>query len=348
MFDMEAHVDGMQTLQTDTLAAVRCTDGLDAVVAALKVVVAGVRSNRSNTPAQGSVARFELDSRQGFDRWAFYTPHGERIVSVAGLLRCDRTLVFEGGLFVWPGVRLGFRRAVHLPGDSTFEAMTLITRSLLPLVFLVDPLLSDAECDHIIGVTEPDLAVSHVSHFDADLGESSKKWRRSLQARVATNRDPIFSAISGRVAAALKIPREHAEPLQVIKYEGGGKYDAHTDYFNPELYKAQPHMLRMMDGDGSRNRHATLLWYMSDVAEGGETFFPRSGGLAHPPDPRCEGAAGLQGMKVVPSKGKALLFYSLRADGAIDPFSHHGGCPVVRGVKWVVNQWMWSKPYRHL
>ena len=59
-------------------------------------------------------------------------------------------------------------------------------------------------------------------------------------------------------------------------------------------------------------RQATLLWYMSEVGGGGETFFPRSGGLRHPPDVLCEGGAGWQGMRVTPSKGKAVLFYSLR------------------------------------
>ena len=51
---------------------------------------------------------------------------------------------------------------------------------------------------------------------------------------------------------------------------------------------------------------------MSEVGGGGETFFPRSGGLRHPPDVLCEGGAGWQGMRVTPSKGKAVLFYSLR------------------------------------
>jgi hypothetical protein len=30
----------------------------------------------------------------------------------AGLLRCERALAFEGGHFLWSGVRLGYRRNV--------------------------------------------------------------------------------------------------------------------------------------------------------------------------------------------------------------------------------------------
>ena len=33
-------------------------------------------------------------------------------------------------------------------------------------------------------------------------------------------------------------------------------------------------------------------------------------------------------------------------DGAVDPFSLHGGCPVTSGVKWAVNQRLWTKPWR--
>lgn len=100
------------------------------------------------------------------------------------------------------------------------------------------------------------------------------------------------------MAGLLKLPRAHLEPLQALRYGSEGeKYDAHTDYFDLELYKSQPRMVSMLDGDGSRNRLATLLWYMNDVARGGETFFPRSGGLPHPPDVLCEGHAGQQGMR---------------------------------------------------
>ena len=48
----------------------------------------------------------------------------------------------------------------------------------------------------------------------------------------------------------------------------------------------------------------------------------------------------------VADQGLATLFYSLRPDGAPDPFSLHGGCPPENdGVKWAVNKWVWSKNY---
>jgi prolyl 4-hydroxylase len=190
------------------------------------------------------------------------------------------------------------------------------------------------------------MEISPVSHIDSDIGKPASNWRTSTQARLPHGHDPIVNSINTRVAEVIKVSKSHQEPLQVLNYQKGQKYDTHHDFFDPSVYKNQPDMLAMVDQDGSRNRLATLLWYMSTPEAGGETAFPRAGGLARPPDFRCEGAAGQQGIKVPALKGRAVLFYSLRPDGAIDPFSLHGGCPPIGETpKWAVNQWVWSKAY---
>ena len=99
-----------------------------------------------------------------------------------------------------------------------------------------------------------------------------------------------------------------------------------VDFFDPELYKGQPEMMRSIE-NGKKNRLATLLWYMNDVEEGGETHFPRAGGTSRPDNFLCVGGAEHKGLRVRPKKRKATLFFSLRPDGAPDPFSLHGGCP---------------------
>lgn len=40
------------------------------------------------------------------------------------------------------------------------------------------------------------------------------------------------------------------------------------------------------------------------------------------------------------SAGDALFFYSLQPDAAEDALSMHGGCPVLKGVKWSATKWM--------
>ena len=44
-----------------------------------------------------------------------------------------------------------------------------------------------------------------------------------------------------------------------------------------------------------------------------------------------------------PRRGDALLFYSLHHNGSVDGRALHGGCPVVKGEKWVATKWIRDK-----
>jgi hypothetical protein len=48
---------------------------------------------------------------------------------------------------------------------------------------------------------------------------------------------------------------------------------------------------------------------------------------------------------VRPARGRAVLFYSEFPNGAVDPMSKHGGCPVLKGEKWAANLWIWNTPH---
>ena len=47
-----------------------------------------------------------------------------------------------------------------------------------------------------------------------------------------------------------------------------------------------------------------------------------------------------------PSKGSAVLFWSLKPDGSHDPAAMHTGCPVIKGSKWVAIFWIHTLPFR--
>jgi hypothetical protein len=55
--------------------------------------------------------------------------------------------------------------------------------------------------------------------------------------------------------------------------------------------------------------------------------------------PARPAACARNGLGVRPRRGDALLFFSLKPDGATqDPASLHAGCPVVRGTKWIATK----------
>lgn len=62
-----------------------------------------------------------------------------------------------------------------------------------------------------------------------------------------------------------QIPADHGEGLQVLHYQKGEKYEPHWDYFQDQVNQ-----------QNGGQRVATLLMYLTNVEEGGETVFPRS------------------------------------------------------------------------
>ncbi|URE04071.1 prolyl 4-hydroxylase [Musa troglodytarum] len=172
---------------------------------------------------------------------------------------------------------------------------------------------------------------------DSTTGQSTdSRVRTSSGMFLRRGQDKIIRAIEKRIADFTFIPVEHGEGLQVLHYEVGQKYEPHYDYFVDEF--------------NTRNggqRLATLLMYLSDVEEGGETVFPSakvssSSSPWHTELSEC----GKKGLSIKPRMGDALLFWSVRPDATLDPSSLHGGCPVIRGNKWSSTKWMHIREFR--
>ena len=69
-----------------------------------------------------------------------------------------------------------------------------------------------------------------------------------------------------------------------------------------------------------------ILYYLSsEVEEGGETVFPLAkGNISDVPWWNELSQCGKEGLSVLPKKRDALLFWSMRPDGSLDPSSLHG------------------------
>ncbi|QHO40354.1 putative prolyl 4-hydroxylase [Arachis hypogaea] len=142
--------------------------------------------------------------------------------------------------------------------------------------------------------------------------------------------------IEKKIADFTFIPVEHGEGLQVLHYEVGQKYEPHYDYFQDEF-----------NTKNGGQRIATVLMYLTDVEEGGETVFPAAkGNFSSLPWWNELSDCGKKGLSIKPKRGDALLFWSMRPDATLDPSSLHGGCPVIKGNKWSSTKWMRVSEYK--
>ncbi len=284
-----------------------------------------------------------LPSLPDFTVW---TSSGSKQIHLAAdMLRKDlypRFFLFEGGNFVWPGIEVGHERKVATRAGLS-DLITFKTVSLRPLVFEIDNFLKPEECDHIIDLAKPHMGASIVNRMDGDEGKSDTTWRTSTTHFLSRGQTDLAKRIERRIFDATRVPISHGEGTQVLRYERSQHYYTHHDFFEPSRYSNSKSTLNMIE-HGAKNRLATVFWYMSDVEEGGQTNFPRAGGLPAPSNTReCR-----QGLLVEARRGKVIVFFNMLPSGELDHMSLHAGCSVKKGIKWAANKWLWNKPTRGL
>lgn len=204
-----------------------------------------------------------------------------------------------------------------------------------PRAFVFHNFLTKEECDYLVSLAKPHMQKSTV--VDSETGKSKdSRVRTSSGTFLARGRDKIIRNIEKKIADFTFLPADHGEGLQVLHYEVGQKYEPHFDYF--------------LDDFNTKNggqRMATVLMYLSDVEEGGETVFPAAkGNISAVPWWNELSACAKEGLSVKPKMGDALLFWSMKPDATLDPSSLHGGCPVIKGNKWSATKWVRVNEYK--
>ncbi|GAB4818415.1 hypothetical protein N2152v2_005461 [Parachlorella kessleri] len=196
-------------------------------------------------------------------------------------------------------------------------------------IFLYENLLSEEECDHIINLAAPHVQPSGVLNSATGRLELSQS-RVSHGTWLRRGHDEVVADIEHRIAHESLFPAGNQEPMQVLLYKGeeNGKYDGHYDAFFDQ---------QSMENGG--NRVATMLLFLSDVEEGGETVFPNLPAPAGDNGPEFSECAR-HSLAVKPRKGSALLFHNVQPSGELERRSFHTSCPVTKGVKWSAPKWI--------
>lgn len=204
--------------------------------------------------------------------------------------------------------------------DAGDRQVRVLVRMTQPVVAVLDGVLSADECDAFREMAAARLKRSMVVGGQQG-GSVVMDIRTSDGAYFQRSENELVARIDSRVSRIMRLPEEQGEGLQVMRYGVGGEYRPHFDYFDPTEKGGEACMLQ------GGQRVSTLIMYLNDVDEGGETIFPRVD------------------FSYVPRKGQALYFEYLSPQGSLDPLTLHGGAAVRGGEKWIVTKWMRERSF---
>jgi len=186
--------------------------------------------------------------------------------------------------------------------------------SLKPYIVVYHDVLYDREIELIKQMAKPRFRRATVQNHKTGQLEVAN-YRISKSAWLKDVDDDIVRTIGLRVEDMTGLTVTTAEDLQVVNYGIGGHYEPHFDFAREEEKDAFASL-------GTGNRIATVLFYMSDVSQGGATVFP-----------------GIN-IALQPKKGTAAFWLNLHKSGNGDFLTRHAACPVLTGSKWVCNKWL--------
>jgi len=188
-------------------------------------------------------------------------------------------------------------------------------------------LLSDKESDTLVRWLEklnPKRSTTQTNEWDEKAGVMKQAHN---QARTSENawctggcwRDPVIRRVTNRIARITDTPIANFESYQLVRYTKGQYYRTHSDCNSGDRQSTQT----------AGHRIFTFFIYLSDVEEGGHTFWPRLD------------------VKVKPKKGAAAFWPDVQN---VDPtrcdkrFDHHA-MDVIKGTKYGANIWIHNFDY---
>ena len=207
------------------------------------------------------------------------------------------------------------RRRVSL--EAWRKAPEFRVLSADPDIKTAEAFTDKAVCDWIIGRARDRLQPASVI---ANQGEG-----QDVRAGVRTNSyagfdlittDVVLLLMRERLAAVAGVDILAMEAPQALHYSPGEQYRPHFDFMDPKLSGHVEALARL------GQRSLTLLVYLNDAYEGGETDFPRLG------------------LKYRGPTGGLLMFRNADDVGKPDRRMLHAGLAPTSGEKWLLSQWI--------
>ena len=225
--------------------------------------------------------------------------------------------VVRDSTYVYESPRLAQSGSLIKTPDRDVRVSLRMTK---PVVAVFDNILSSEECDELIRLSRIKLKRSTI--VDPKTGKEEVIEERSSYGTFFTlNENQFIINLERRIGAVMNWPVENGEGLQILNYKVGGEYKPHFDYFPPGDPGSAVHLAK------GGQRVSTMVIYLNDVEEAGETTFPDVG------------------LSVTPKKGAAVYFEYCNSQNQVDPLTLHAGAPVAAGEKWIATKWMRQRRY---
>ena len=130
----------------------------------------------------------------------------------------------------------------------------------------------------------------------------------------------LFYELCLSISLFIGIDISHAEEVQLLQYGATERYDPHFDAWDTSSSEWKYY-------SNGGQRIYTVMGYLNDVHQGGETDFP------------------VLGIKIQPRVGRLLVFNNVGKDRSKPhPDSLHAGVPVIEGIKQCFTIWFREEP----
>lgn len=128
----------------------------------------------------------------------------------------------------------------------------------------------------------------------------------------------VIHNVSARIEQVTGIPYNNSAYLQLIRYEKSQYFGLHSDY--------NPKNCDRWEGP----RVLTIVMYLNDVREGGETHFPELN------------------LTVSPKRGQALIFPLVLDSNPLNMNEQtlHQSLPVIQGAKFAATAWLHLRDFK--
>ena len=182
------------------------------------------------------------------------------------------------------------------------------------MIQIIDYQITQNECQELIDMGSENLTNA------STLGAVIENYRVAENTWIYSKTE-LTGKIKKLISDKTGLPTEHQEQIHVVKYNVGGEYKTHHDFFHPNTDYYDDTM------KSGGQRVYSCLFYLNDGFEGGETEFP------------------IKKIKVTPKTGRLLIWSNINPDGKLDDESLHAGLPVISGTKWIAIIWVREKSF---